>query len=169
MGVANLMARMTFMAGDEFAVRLSRLSAGSPEIAKKAIEKGAGIVADKIRENIMKLPEDTYRFLEDGEKFNGLPKSQKLDLLDSLGITPIKQDRDGIWNAKIGFDGYGSFFDKKPTQKACRTNYLQEPPKAVHLSDLKHHLCVQAVRAIKNETVNAMNEVVEEELKKLGF
>ena len=168
MGVANLMARMTFMAGDEFAVRLSRLSAGSPEIAKKAIEKGAGIVADKIRENIMKLPEDTYRFLEDGEKFNGLPKSQKLDLLDSLGITPIKQDRDGIWNAKIGFDGYGSFSTKAypkglPNQLLARAAESGSPVR------FKTPFVRPAVRAIKNETVIAMNEVVEDELKKIGF
>jgi len=39
MGVVDL-ARMTFMAGDEFALALSRLATQSDEIAKKAILKG---------------------------------------------------------------------------------------------------------------------------------
>ena len=84
------MARMTFKAGDEFALKLSRLSADSDQIAKQAIYAGAKVVADEIKnslEGVLSL------------EFTG-------DLVDSFGITPIMQDRDGNWNAKLGFDGY---------------------------------------------------------------
>ena len=84
------MARMTFKAGDEFALKLSRLSADSDRIAKQAIYAGAKVVADEIKNSLEGVlsPEATG------------------DLADSFGITPISQDRDGNWNARLGFDGY---------------------------------------------------------------
>ena len=84
------MARMAFKSGDEFALKLSRLAADSDRVAKKAIYAGAKVVADEIKKNLEGVlsPEATG------------------DLVDSFGITPIKQDRDGNWNAKLGFDGY---------------------------------------------------------------
>ena len=46
------MARMTFNTGEEYALKLSRLAAGSEETAQKAIYAAADIVTDKIRENL---------------------------------------------------------------------------------------------------------------------
>ena len=91
MGVVNL-ARMTFMAGDDFALALSRLSTQSDEIAKKAIYEGAKVVADKIKSNLEGV----------------LSSGATGDMLASFGVTPIERDSSGNWNAKIGFDGYDS-------------------------------------------------------------
>ena len=108
------MARMTFKAGEEYAIKLSKLATGQEEIAKKAIYAAAGIVADKIKSNLNSLPEEKFRYLRAGEKFVGVPERQKKDLIDSFGITPITTDNKGNWNAKIGFDGYGRFRQKIP-------------------------------------------------------
>lgn len=110
------MASCTIKAGDDWARKLSQLGAQANAVAAKAVAKGAGIVADQIRSNLSALHEDThysrshpqYYFLSENEKFNGIPGYQKQDLLDSLGVTPIKADENGVINAKIGFDGYGS-------------------------------------------------------------
>ena len=94
------MARMTFKAGEEYAIKLSKLATKQEEIAKKAIYAAAGIVADKIKSNLNSLPEEKFRYLRDGEKFVGVPERQKKDLIDSFGITPITTDSKGNWNAK---------------------------------------------------------------------
>lgn len=103
-----ILAKMVITGADEIALMLSKLEAGSVAIGKKAVREAADIVTDRMRSNIEKLPEDTFRKLDKDEKFNGIPGAQKKDLLDSLGITPIGVTDDGTINVKVGFSGYGS-------------------------------------------------------------
>lgn len=160
------MARFAFKAGDEWALKLSRLSAGSDEIAKKAIYAAADIVADKIKSNLEALPEDKFRHLPNGEKFNGLPQSQKDDLIESFGITPITMDSQGNHNAKIGFDGYGS----TPTKA-----YPQGVPNQLLARSVESSSSVRvatpfvrpAVIATKKPAKAEMGRVVDEETKKI--
>ncbi len=105
------MARMEIRGFDELELQLSKL--GNPEIAKEVVQAGAQPIADQIRKNLEGLPEDKFRYLKKNEVFTGVPKQQKQDLLDSLGITPPDIDFDGNTNIKIGFDGYGKMSTKK--------------------------------------------------------
>lgn len=105
------MARMEIRGFDELELQLSKLA--DPEISKEVVQAGAQPIADQIRKNLEGLPEDKFRYLNKGEVFVGVPKQQKQDLLDSLGITPPDIDFNGNTNTKIGFDGYG----KIPTKK----------------------------------------------------
>lgn len=107
------LAKMEISGLDEMALMLSRLGDNSTEIGKKAVRSASDIVADRMRSNIEKLPEDTFRRLAKEEKFKGVPKIQKKDLLNSMGVTKADVTEDGIINAKVGFHGYGSF----PTRK----------------------------------------------------
>ena len=137
------MARMTFKAGDEYALKLSRLATGSDEIAKKAIYQGAKIVADKIKANLQGVlsPEAT------GE------------LVGSFGISKIDTDSNGDWNAKIGFDGYGS--DGVANQlkaRALESGTSRQP---------KRPFVRPAVSATKKQAQDEMARVIEEETKKI--
>lgn len=105
------MARMEISGFEELELKLSKLA--DPELSKEVVLAGAQPVADEIRKNIEALPEDKFRRLKPGEVFAGVPKQQKQDLLDSLGITPPDIDFNGNTNVKIGFDGYGSTPTKK--------------------------------------------------------
>lgn len=107
------MARMTFRASEEYELKLLKYQQRSPEIIKAAIYAGAKVIADAIKSAIAALPTDTFRFLRNGEKYNGPTEVEKKDLQESFGITPIKKGKDGNWSAKVGFDGYGSV----PTRK----------------------------------------------------
>ena len=133
------MARMTFKAGDEYALKLSRLEAGSDEIAKKSIYAGAKIVADKIKGNI---PKDTG------------------DLAASFGITPMSIDSNGDWNTKLGFDGY----DSKGVPNQLKARAIESGT-----SKLKKRPFVRpAVNATKSQAKAEMGRVIEEEIKKIG-
>lgn len=161
------MARFAFKAGDEWALKLSRLGAGADNIAKKAIYQAAAIVTDKIRNNLAELPEEKFRALRGpDEEFKGVPRGSKLDLMHSLGITPIEPDSAGNMNAKIGFDDYGSFHTASypkgvPNQLLARAIESGSSVRAAT------PFVRPAVQATKKLAQAEMGRVVDEETKKI--
>ena len=105
------MARMEIRGFDEIELQLTKLA--DPELAKDVVMAGAQPVADEIRKSLEGLPEDKFRRLGKDEVFTGVPKNQKKDLLDNMGIAPPDVDYDGNTNTKIGFHKYGSIPTKK--------------------------------------------------------
>ena len=87
------MAKATIKLPDELLVKLSRLGAKSDEIAAMALEAGGQVVLDKVKSNLESvIGSDTkYDSRSTGE------------LVESLGLTPAKIDRNGNFNVKIGF------------------------------------------------------------------
>lgn len=161
------MARATVLKDASIADQLQRLSGKTEEVAKKAIYAGAKILTDKIRNNLENLPEDQFRYLQEGEKFEGVPKDQKKDLEESLGVTPIKKDKSGDWNAKIGFDGYGSIPTAK-YPKGLPNNLLARSIESGSSVRKKTPFVRPAIRKMKKEVLAAMQTVVDEEIRKTG-
>lgn len=94
----------------QYLIKLEKLYGETEEMIKKAIQAGAGVVADEIRKNMEGLPTK-----------NDWQERQKQGLKDSFGISPIKKDH-GEYNAKIGFEGYND----------CKTNqYPNGQPNAM--------------------------------------
>ena len=155
------MAKMTFKAGDDYMLKLSRLGARSDAIAKKALYAAADIVTDAVRDNLESLPTDRYRYLEKDEKFTGVPSGLKRDLLDSLGITPVDTDKNGDWNVKVGFDGYGSFPTKKYT-KGVPNQMLARSIESGSSVRVKTPFVRPAVRATKKAAIGAMQKVIDQ-------
>ena len=159
------MGRITFKAGEDYAIKLAALAGRSEEIVRRALHDAAGIVTDKIRDNIESLPEDSFRYLRGGDVLSGPTSGQKDDLLDSLGITPIEQDRSGWWNVKVGFDGYGSFPTRKYPQ-GLPNQLLARATESGSSVRQKHPFVRPAVNATKKEAVAAMQDVIDSECKK---
>lgn len=132
------MATISFKKGDDYALKLSRLAAQSDEVAKKAIYQGAKVVADKISSGI---PKDTG------------------DLEKSFGITPIERDKDGNWNAKIGFDGY----DSKGVPNQLKARAIESGTSKIQ----KRPFVRPAVNATKTKAVEAMKKIIDEETEKI--
>ena len=149
------MARMEIRGFDELELRLSKLA--DPELAKDVVMAGAQPVADEIRKNIETLPEDKFRYLNKGEVFTGVPKQQKQDLLDSLGITPPDIDFNGNTNTKIGFDGYG----KIPTKK-----YPKGVPNQLLARAVESGSSVRKKTPFIRKAVNKAKKLAEAEMQK---
>ena len=149
------MARMEIRGFDELELRLSKLA--DPEIAKDVVMSGAQPVADEIRKSIEALPEDKFRYLKKNEVFTGLPRQQKQDLLDSLGITPPDIDFDGNTNTKIGFDGYG----KIPTKK-----YPKGVPNQLLARAVESGSSVRKKTPFIRKAVNKSKKLAEAEMQK---
>lgn len=159
------MARYAFKAGEEWARKLSRLSANQREVAGKAIYAGAKVVADKIKSNIESLPEESFRYLHNGDKFSGVPKEQKKDLKESFGVARIDVDANGDYNTKLGFDGYGSQPSKKYPQ-GLPNQLLARAIESGSSVREKHPFVRPAVTATKRTAQAEMARVVDEEIKK---
>jgi hypothetical protein len=149
------MARMEIRGFDELELRLSKLA--DPELAKDVVMAGAQPVADEIRKSIEALPEDKFRYLKKNEVFTGVPKQQKQDLLDSLGITPPDIDFDGNTNTKIGFDGYG----KIPTKK-----YPKGVPNQLLARAVESGSSVRKKTPFIRKAVNKSKKLAEAEMQK---
>lgn len=160
------MAKMTMISSEALSIQLSKLESGVGEIAKKAIYVGAKVVADKVKANLQALPTDKFRFLRDGDKLNVLTELQKQDLKDGFGVTPIKQDWDGNYNAKIGFDGYGS----KPTKaypKGLPNILLARAIESGSSVRRKKPFFRPAVSASEERAIKEMERVANEEIEKI--
>ena len=140
---------------DELELQLSKLA--DPEISKEVVQAGAQPIADQIRKNLEALPEDKFRYLNKGEVFTGVPKQQKQDLLDSLGITPPDIDFDGNTNIKIGFDGYG----KIPTKK-----YPKGVPNRLLARAVESGSSVRKKTPFIRKAVNKAKKLAEAEMQK---
>lgn len=146
------MATIRFKRGDDYLIRLSRLEASADEVAKKAIYDGAGVVANRIKMELHCIP-DVHRYiLEDLEK--------------SFGITPIDRDRSGNWNAKIGFDGYGSH----PTAQYPKGLPNQMMARAIESGTSfrgKYPFVRSAVTRTRQQCLDKMRERIDIETKKI--
>lgn len=145
MGLAggDVVARMTFKAGDDYALKLSRLATNSDEIAKKAIYEGAKIVADKIKSNLQGV----------------LSPDATGDLAASFGIASIDKDSNGDWNTKLGFDGYdGEGTPNQLKARALESGTSKQP---------KRPFVRPALNATKAAAKSKMGQVIDEEIGKI--
>lgn len=134
------MARMQIKGVEEYALKLSRLGDNVQSIGGEAIYSAADIVANQIRSNLKGIK--TVSEIENIQAYKSGKKSQlsgkqKQGLLDSLGITKLRND-EGFMNVKIGFDGYNAIKTKKypkgqPNQLIARvtengSSYMDKTP-----------------------------------------
>lgn len=139
------MARITFKAGDDYAIKLSKLATNSEEIAKKAIYEGVTIVADEIKKNLQGVLSD---------EATG-------DLVESFGVTPIEKDENGNWNAKVGFDGY----DRNGVANQLKARVIESGKSG----QPKKPFVRPAVNKTRKQVVKKMEEVIDDEIKKLDL
>lgn len=159
------MAKIEMKGLDLYLVQLSRLEmATKEEIIGKAIYEGAGIVADAIREELEKLPTDeSFGTTEHPAK--GIKAVQKVGLLQSMGISEMREEN-GMYNVKIGFDGYNKVKTARwpkgqPNTMVARaaesgTTWLQKSPFAR-----------PAVRNTRKKALDKMGESVDQEISRL--
>lgn len=87
------MAKVDVKMPEDFLLKLSRLGNKTDEICEKALEAGGEVVLEKVKENLASV-------IGSGTKYDSRSTGE---LEQSLGLTSVKQDRDGNHNIKIGF------------------------------------------------------------------
>ena len=87
------MAKCTVKMPDEQLEKLSRLGAESDALAERVLEVGGDIVVSKVKSNLSAV-------IGSGVKFDSRSTGE---LERSLGVSPVKIDKYGNSNIKIGF------------------------------------------------------------------
>lgn len=154
---------------------LKSISNNTDETLNKALYKGAGVMADELKNQIEILPtvKDEYNLKVYANNKSGkrgdanykLSDTQKKGLLDGLGIAPFDA-KDGVIDTHIGFDGYNNIKTKKypkgqPNIMIARivesgSSYFTKKP-----------FIRKAIRAGKEKTEEAMAKVIDDEINKL--
>lgn len=86
------MAMVEVKMPEEFLTKLSKLGSKTDEIIPKVLEAGGEVVLEKVRSNLASVVGTVSNSRSMGE------------LVNSLGLSPAKQDHDGEWNIKVGFN-----------------------------------------------------------------
>lgn len=87
------MAKVIVKMPEEFLLRLSRLGEKTDEIIPKVLEAGGEVVLSKVKSNLQSVIGKDTKY----------PSRTTGELASALGLSPVKQDRDGNHNIKVGF------------------------------------------------------------------
>lgn len=144
---------------EEYTRKIERLSNVFvlDDIIEKALHKGADVVADKTRANLMGIPVDNRRYVE-GQR-NGLLQVQKNGLLNSFGISEIQKKRI-VTNIKTGVDKGTNKIGQPNVTIARRlesgTSYMKKNP-----------VFKSATKSAKSECLQVISETVKEGLDRI--
>ena len=142
------MAKADFKLPDEFLTKLSRLGKDMDSVAEKVLETGGEMVLDKVLGNLEAVigSSTKYESRSTGE------------LMQSLGLSPVKLNREGNHDIKIGFSEPRS----DGGSNAKLANILEY---GKHGQPAKPFL-KPAKTASRAACIRKMEEVLEEEVKK---
>ena len=153
---------MEFEGVGDYLKELEALSAESEEVCKRALYKGADVMASAIKAEIVKIPDRTWH---SGRIASGLTEEEKADLASGFGISKM-HNSDGVIDVKLGFDGYGKHKTKKfPSgvpipliaRSICKgTSWLA-----------KYDFIGKAERSAKAATESKIQQTFDQELEKL--
>ena len=87
------MAKCTVKLPEELLAKLSKLGSESDAVAERVLKAGSDVVLAKVKSNLSAV-------IGSGVKFD---KRSTGELERSLGVTPVKVDKEGNHNVKVGF------------------------------------------------------------------
>lgn len=143
------MAKADFKLPDEFLTKLSRLSKDTDAVAKKVLKAGGEVVLAKVRSNLAAV-------IGIGTKYDSRSTGE---LAQSLGLSPVKLNREGNHDIKIGFSEPRS----DGSSNAKLANILEY---GKHGQPAKPFL-KPAKSASKSECIHVMEQTLKEEAEKL--
>lgn len=151
---------------DELIAKMEQLTtlSKSREFVGRAIFEGAAVAKGGMLSQINSLPVQ-QRYAGEGEKLHGITSVQKKGLLDGFGIAKMRKDG-GAYNVKLGFDGYNGQKTTKwphgqPNSMIARSIVSGTSFRA------KNNFVGKAVRATKEQAIEAMREEIYEQIDKI--
>jgi HK97 gp10 family phage protein len=88
------MAKAMMKMPEDFLLKVSKLESKTDEIIPKVLESGAEVVEGKVRSNLSAVVGANTK----------LPSRSTGELESALGSSQARQDKNGNWNIKVGFD-----------------------------------------------------------------
>ena len=164
------MATIRFSKLRDYELMLGKIGDASKDICGAAIYEGAKIIADEVKSNLNALNTTTDELAmlkaKKGEP-TYITQRAKEGLIKSFGVTPMSQDEDGIYNVKLGFDGYNDVKTKKWT-KGQPNQLIARACESGSSAMIKQPFFREAVQKTKKKAESRMAEVLDEKIKKTG-
>lgn len=160
------MAKIVMEGIEEYANRLSSLFKDTEGIVRKAVFRGAAVVADEIKSGLKAIP--TIRNNEIGtteHPIRGVTKKQKSDLIEAFGLAPI-ENKSGYIQTKAGVDGYGSAPTKRYPNGVPNAMLMRSVESGTSFRE-KTPVFRQAVNRAKEKCITEMKKTIDEELGKI--
>lgn len=153
------MAKIALQGFDKYIRQLEALQRDATRMCKAVVYPGAAILAEKIRAETEALPTisdaEAIGNFRSGDENKALSVSQKIGLVESLGISGIKKDRSGMVQTSVGFTGYNSI--KSDRWPNGQPNAMVARSLEKGTSFLKRDRFVErAVKAAREEAIAAM-------------
>lgn len=156
------MATISFKGIDEYIKKIETLELKErDEVIGAAVYKGAGIAAKALKEAIEALPTDGGLGSSE-HPLIGPNRIQKKALLDSFGITPMRNDN-GFVNVKLGFDGYNSIKTKRWPKGQPNAMIARSVERGTTFM-YPNKFIQKTVRRINKQVVGEMQTVVDEKI-----
>ena len=164
------MATIRFSKLRDYELMLGKIGDASRDICGAAIYEGAKIIADEVKNNLNSLNVTTDELAmlkaKKGEP-TYITQRAKEGLIKSFGVTPMSQDDDGIYNVKLGFDGYNDVKTKK-WPKGQPNQLIARACESGSSAMIKQPFFREAVQKTKKKAESRMAEVLDEKIKKTG-
>lgn len=164
------MATIRFSKLRDYELMLGKIGDASKDICGAAIYEGAKIIADEVKANLNSLNVTTDELAmlkaKKGEP-TYITQRAKEGLIKSFGVTPMSQDDSGIYNVKLGFDGYNDVKTKK-WPKGQPNQLIARACESGSSAMIKQPFFREAVQKTKKKAESRMAEVLDEKIKKTG-
>ena len=164
------MATIRFSKLRDYELMLGKIGDASKDICGAAIYEGAKIIADEVKNNLNSLNVTTDELAmlkaKKGEP-TYITQRAKEGLIKSFGVTPMSQDKDGIYNVKLGFDGYKDVKTKK-WPKGQPNQLIARACESGSSAMIKQPFFRETVQKTKKKAESRMAEVLDEKIKKTG-
>lgn len=154
------MAKVDVKMPEEFLLKVSRLADKTDEIVEKALEAGGEVVLAKVKSNL-------HSVIGKGTKYKSKSTGE---LALSLGVSPVKVDRNGVHNLKIGFNEPRR---RQYAAKGKRSYYTITNAMIANTIEYGRHgqpakpFLKPAKTASRKQCVAAMQATLEEEIEKI--
>ena len=164
------MATIRFSKLRDYELMLGKIGDAPKDICGAAIYEGAKIIADEVKANL-----ESLKTVSDAAAIQAAKKEEatyitsraKKGLIKSFGVTPMAQDGDGIYNVKLGFDGYNDVRTKK-WPKGQPNQLIARACESGSSAMIKQPFFREAVQKTKKKAESRMAEVLDEKIKKTG-
>ncbi|MDL2318571.1 HK97 gp10 family phage protein [Eubacteriales bacterium OttesenSCG-928-A19] len=154
------MAKATVKMPEEFLKKVSRLAEKTDEIVESALEAGGEVMLSKVSSNLSAVVGKDTKY----------PSESTGELEESLGLSPVKIDRKGVHNIKVGFSEPRR---KQTAAKGKRSYYTITNAMLANVLEYGKHgqppkpFLKPARRSARKPCMDAMEKKLQEEIDKL--
>lgn len=156
------MAKLDASGTEDLTRMLQGIGEQSPEIIKRAVFDGAGMLADAVAQAVEGLPTEPFHPLpgarNGADPLNVLTEDDRDDLLNGIGIAKFENTGDGS-NTAVSFDGY-SRHKSKEFPNGVPLAVIARSIESGSSTRRKHPFVRPAVNGAKNGILAAMEEKV---------